>query len=146
MLIVLALVLFAQLVMECDSSNHIKTNLVGEPDNIHTIYKSLFHMDMGMNKKKEDKVVGEKENHIEIVNRISIPESEGIRLLISVIGMLWDTAWKVGVLYSGTLVYMGFGILVYTCVVIGERKQYLKLCLRGSSMASYPRSSECGER
>merc|ERR1719193_888347 len=45
------------------------------------------------NKKKEEKVVEEK--HIEIVNRISIPESEGIRLLISVTSMLWDTAWKV---------------------------------------------------
>ena len=108
MLFVLALVLFAQLVVECDSSNHIKTNLVGEPDNIHTIYKSLFRM--GMNNKKEDKEVVEKEKHIEIVNRISIPESEGIRLFISVIGMLWDTAWKVGALNSCTLVYM-FGLV-----------------------------------
>ena len=105
MLNVLALALCAQLVVECRltvaSSNNIETNLVAEPDNIHSLYQSLFHMGMGTNKKKEDKVVEEK--HIEIVNRISIPESEGIRLLISVTSMLWDTAWKVNKLLSSTL-------------------------------------------
>jgi len=95
MLIVPVLVLFVQLVVECrltvDSPNNLETNLVAEPDNIHSLYRSLFHMGVGTNKKKET-VVDEK--HIEIVNRISIPESEGIRLLISVTSMLWDTAWK----------------------------------------------------
>ena len=94
MLIVLVPLMFTQLVVECrltvDSSNNIETNLVAEPDNIHSLYRSLFHMGMGTNNKK---LVEEK--HIEIVNRISIPESEGIRLLISVTSMLWDTAWKV---------------------------------------------------
>ena len=94
MLIVLVPLLFTQLVVECrltvDSSNNIETNLVAEPDNIHSLNQSLFHMGMGTNNKK---LVEEK--HIEIVNRISIPESEGIRLLISVTSMLWDTAWKV---------------------------------------------------
>ena len=99
MLIVLALVLSAQLVVECrlTVNNNIETNLVAEPDNIHSLYRSLFHMDMGTNKK--DKTVVE-EKHIEIVNKISIPESEGIRLLISVTSMLWDTAWKVNKLLS----------------------------------------------
>lgn len=95
MLIVLALVLFAQLVVECRlalaAPNNFETNLVAEPDNIHSLYRSLFHMGVGT-KKKEETVVEEK--HIEIVNRISIPESEGIRLLISVTSMLLDTAWK----------------------------------------------------
>ena len=95
MLIVLAPLLCAQLVVECrltvDSSNNIETNLVAEPDTIHSLYRSLFHMG-STNNKKEEKAV---EKHIEIVNRISIPESEGIRLLISVTSMLWDTAWKV---------------------------------------------------
>ena len=101
MLIVPVLVLFVQLVVECrltvDSPNNLETNLVAEPDNIHSLYRSLFHMGVGTNKKKET-VVDEK--HIEIVNRISIPESEGIRLLISVTSMLWDTAWKVNNLLS----------------------------------------------
>ena len=117
MLIVLAFALFAQLAVECrltvDSSNNIQTNLVAEPDNIHSLYQSLFHMGMGTNNnKKEEKVVEEK--HIEIVNRISIPESEGIRLLISVTSMLWDTAWKVNKLLS--LLELNFGtILQCTC-------------------------------
>ena len=54
-------------------------------------------MGVGTNKKEETVV---EEKHIEIVNRISIPESEGIRLLISVTSMLWDTAWKVNKLLS----------------------------------------------
>ena len=104
MLIVLAPLLFAQLVVECrltvDSSNNIETNLVAEPDTIHSLYRSLFHMgtnNNNNNNNKEEKLVEGKalEKHIEIVNRISIPESEGIRLLISVTSMLWDTAWKV---------------------------------------------------
>ena len=101
MLIVPVLVLFVQLVVECrltvDSPNNLETNLVAEPDNIHSLYRSLFHMGVGTNNKKETAV---DEKHIEIVNRISIPESEGIRLLISVTSMLWDTAWKVNNLLS----------------------------------------------
>ena len=101
MLIVLALVLSVQLVVECrltvNSPNNLDTNLVAEPDNIHSLYRSLFHMDMGTNKK--DKTVVE-EKHIEIVNKISIPESEGIQLLISVTSMLWGTAWEVNKLLS----------------------------------------------
>jgi len=100
MLIVLVPLLCAQLVVECrltvDSSNNIETNLAAEPDSIHSLYRSLFHMGTNSNNKKEEKLVEGKvvEKHIEIVNRISIPESEGIRLLISVTSMLWDTAWK----------------------------------------------------
>ena len=100
MLIVPVLVLFVRLVVECrltvDSPNNLD-NLVAEPDNIHSLYRSLFHMGVGTNNKKETAV---DEKHIEIVNRISIPESEGIRLLISVTSMLWDTAWKVNNLLS----------------------------------------------
>ena len=104
--IVLASLLSAQLVVECrlnvDSSNNIETNLAAEPDSIHSLYRSLFHMGTNSNNKKEEKLVEGKvvEKHIEIVNRISIPESEGLRLLISVTSMLWDTAWKVNKLLS----------------------------------------------
>ena len=120
MRIVLAPLLCAQLVVECrltvDSSNNIETNLAAEPDSIHSLYRSLFHMGTNNNNKKEEKLVEGKvvEKHIEIVNRISIPESEGIRLLISVTSMLWDTAWKVNKLLS--LLELNFGtILQCTC-------------------------------
>ena len=118
--ILLATLLCAQSVVECrltvDSSNNIETNLVAEPDSIHSLYRSLFHMGANSNNKKEEKLVEGKvvEKHIEIVNRISIPESEGIRLLISVTSMLWDTAWKVKKLLS--LLELNFGtILQCTC-------------------------------
>ena len=114
MLISLVLFFCAHMLVECrltmDSSNNIDTNLVAEPDNIHSLYQSLFHMNMGGNNKKEEEKVDLKaEKHIEIVNRISIPESEGIRLLISVTSMLWDTAWKVDnihfIQYTGCFFY-----------------------------------------
>ena len=118
--ILLAPLLCAQLVVECrltvDSSNNIETNLAAEPDSIHSLYRSLFHMGTNNNNNKEEKLVEGKvvEKHIEIVNRISIPESEGIRLLISVTSMLWDTAWKVKKLLS--LLELNFGtILQCTC-------------------------------
>ena len=124
MLISLVLFFCAHMLVECrltmDSSNNIDTNLVAEPDNIHSLYQSLFNMNMGGNNKKEEEKVDLKaEKHIEIVNRISIPESEGIRLLISVTSMLWDTAWKVDTIhfirYTGGFFFIGTLFLFQVC-------------------------------
>ena len=120
MLISLVLFFCAHMLVECrltmDSSNNIDTNLVAEPDNIHSLYQSLFHMNMGGNNKKdEEKVDLKAEKHIEIVNRISIPESEGIRLLISVTSMLWDTAWKVDNIHFIRYTGCFFLLALYFC-------------------------------
>ena len=148
MLISLVLFFCAHMLVECrltmDSSNNIDTNLVAEPDNIHSLYQSLFHMNIGGNNKKEEEKVDLKaEKHIEIVNRISIPESEGIRLLISVTSMLWDTAWKVDnihfIQYTGCFFYW-HSISVSNLFVLFRISYHFSS--RGSFMVSYPRWNE----
>ena len=148
MFIFLVLFFCAHMLVECrltmDSSNNIDTNLVAEPDNIHSLYQSLFHMNIGGNNKKEEEKVDLKaEKHIEIVNRISIPESEGIRLLISVTSMLWDTAWKVDnihfIQYTGCFFYW-HSISVSNLFALFRISYHFSS--RGSFMVSYPRWNE----
>merc|ERR1719260_124449 len=72
-----------------------KTNLAAGPDSIHSHYQPLFKKGEGSSSDKEESV-GEKaaEKKIEIVNMVSISESESTRLIFSVASLLLDTAWK----------------------------------------------------
>ena len=95
----LLLTISTHMVVECwaqDSTDKIKTNLAAGPDSIHSHYQPLFEKGEGSSSDKEESVGGKAaEKKIEIVNRVSIPESESTRLIFSVASLLLDTAWKV---------------------------------------------------
>ena len=95
----LLLTISTHMVVECwaqDSTDKMKTNLAAGPDSIHSHYQPLFKKGEGSSSDKEESVGGKAaEKKIEIVNRVSIPESESTRLIFSVASLLLDTAWKV---------------------------------------------------
>ena len=94
----LLLMISTHMVVVCwaqDSTDKMKTNLAG-PDSIHSHYQPLFEKGEGSRSDKEESFGGKAaEKKIEIVNRVSIPESESTRLIFSVASLLLDTAWKV---------------------------------------------------
>ena len=74
-------------------SNLLDTNTVAPPDDLLSLYKSLSETHIDMTSEKENDI--RRQKTIEIVNRISLPESEGLRLVGSVLAVLWDTAYQV---------------------------------------------------
>ena len=69
----------------------VATNTVAPPDDLLSLYKSLSETHVDLTSENDIS----REKTIEIVNRISLPESEGLRLVGSVLAVLWDTAYQV---------------------------------------------------
>ena len=80
-------------------------------------YLSTFHsVFRGLGEEAEEK--GEEEGRrIEIVNRISIPESEGMAVMLAVIKVVAATAWQVGIKYG--LVYRQYLVIANICCSSG---------------------------
>ena len=93
LLCLLRLSLVSAVTLPLSHSHLVTTNIVAPPDDLLSLYKSLSETHVDMTSEKENNI--RREKTIEIVNRISLPESEGLRLVGSVLAVLWDTAYQV---------------------------------------------------